>query len=101
MISILYRVPCPTPDGRSAHDLYEKRVQGFTDEMRAAARALGCRLHRAWYARDGHALYAIAIWETREGAREFSDLHMKRFVSDEPWETIILEGDIGLVTEAK
>jgi len=100
VISILYRVPCPTPDGRSAQDLYEKRVHGFTDEMRAAARALGCRFHRAWYARDGHALYAIAIWETPELAREFSQLHMKGFVSDELWETIVLEGDTGLVTEA-
>lgn len=101
MISILYRVPCPTPDGRSAQDLYEKRVRGFTAEMRASARAYGCRFHRAWYAADGHALYAIAIWETREGAREFSELHMRRFVRDEPWETVILEGDVGLVAEAE
>ncbi len=101
MISILYRVPCPTPDGRSAEDLYQKRVRGFTDAMRTEARAHGCRFHRAWYARDGHALYAIAIWDTPEHAREFSELHMKRFVSDEPWETVRLEGDVGLVTEAR
>ncbi len=98
MISILFRVPCPTSDGRTAQDLYEKRVRWFTPQMRDDARAHGCRFHRAWYARDGHAFYAIALWETRERARDF---YQKWSVKDEPGEeTIYLEGDIGLVTEA-
>ena len=97
MISLLFRVPCPAPDGRTAKDFYDKRVSWFTEEMRADARAHGCRFHRAWYARDGHAFYALAVWESREGAREF---YRKWSVTNEPGEeTIHLEGDIGLVTE--
>lgn len=97
MISVLFRVPCPTPEGATAQDLYEKRVKWFTDEMRADAKAHGCRFHRAWYARDGHAFYAIAIWESREQARAFYANWEIRNESGE--ETIYLEGDIGLVTE--
>ena len=97
VISILFRVPCPTPDGETARDLYEKRVRWITDDMRADARAHGCRYHRAWYARDGHAFYAIAIWETREHAATF---YKKWNIADEPGEeTITLEGDIGLAPE--
>ena len=68
---ILFRVPTPTPDGRSARELYEKRVRRITPAMQASARRHGCRFHRAWYARDGSAFYALALWETREGARAF------------------------------
>jgi hypothetical protein len=71
LISVLFRVPCTTPHGQSAEDLYQKRVRWITDAMRADARAQGCRFHRAWYARDGHAFYAIAIWDSRESARDF------------------------------
>jgi hypothetical protein len=98
VISVLFRVPCPTPDGRTAQDLYEKRVRWITDDMRADARAHGCRFHRAWYASDGHAFYALAIWETRERAREF---YRSWSITDEPGEeSIYLEGDIGLAPES-
>jgi hypothetical protein len=90
-------VPCPTPDGRTAEDLYQTRVERISPEMQASARELGCRFHRAWYAEDGSAFYAIANWDTREGASEF----FRRWdIQDEPGEVAIrLEGDIGLVPE--
>lgn len=92
---ILFVVPCPTPDGRSARDLYEKRVRWISDEMRASARRHGCRFHRAWYAQDGSAFYAVADWETREGASAFFE---EWDIEDEPGEIAVrLEGDIGLV----
>lgn len=92
---VLFTAPCPTPDGQTAKDLYEKRVPWITDEMRASAREHGCRAHRAWYARDGSAFYALALWETREGARAFFE---QWDIKDEPGErAIYLEGDIGLV----
>ena len=47
---ILFVVPCPTPDGRSARELYEKRIVWISDAMRDDARARGCRFHRAWHA---------------------------------------------------
>jgi hypothetical protein len=81
-------------DGRSAQDLYDKRIPWFTPEMRRSARDHGCLFHRAWYARDGSAFYALALWETREGAGAFYRLWG---VEDEPGEeTIQLEGDLGL-----
>lgn len=92
---ILFVVPCPTPDGRSARDLYDKRVRWISDEMRASARGHGCRFHRAWYAQDGSAFYAVAEWETREGASAFFE---EWDIKDEPGEVAVrLEGDIGLV----
>ncbi len=92
---ILFRVPTPTPDGQTARDLYEKRVPRITDEMRQSAREHGCRFHRAWYARDGSAFYAVAFWETREGATAFFE---QWEIEDEPGEeAIFLEGDVGLV----
>jgi hypothetical protein len=92
---MLFVVPCPTPDGRSARDLYEKRVRWISDEMRASARGHGCRFHRAWYAQDGSAFYAVAEWETREGASAFFE---EWDIRDEPGEVAVrLEGDIGLV----
>lgn len=92
---ILFVVPCPTPDGRSARDLYEKRVRGISDEMRASARGHGCRFHRAWFAQDGSAFYALAQWESREGASAFFE---EWDIEDEPGEVAVrLEGDIGLV----
>lgn len=92
---ILFRVPCPTPDGQSAHDLYQKRVDGITAAMRASAVEHGCTFHRAWHAADGSAFYAIAHWRTREGARAFYD---EWRIEDEPGETAtVLEGDVGLV----
>jgi hypothetical protein len=98
LISVLFRVPYPTPDGRSAKDLYEKRVAWISAEMRTDARARGCRFHRAWHARDGHAFYAIAIWDSREGANAF---YLNWDIADEPGEeAIFLDGDIGLVPEA-
>jgi hypothetical protein len=92
---ILFRVPTPTPDGQTALDLYEKRVRLITDEMRQSARELGCRFHRAWYVRDGSAFYAVAYWETREGASAFFE---QWEIEDEPGEeAFFLEGDVGLV----
>lgn len=92
---ILFVVPCPTPDGRSARDLYEKRVRGISVEMRASARGHGCRFHRAWFAQDGSAFYALAQWESREGASAFFE---EWDIEDEPGEVAVrLEGDIGLL----
>ena len=45
---VLFMVPCPTPDGRTAQDLYDRRLTWITDDMRASAGELGCRFHRAW-----------------------------------------------------
>lgn len=93
---ILFQVPCPTPDGQSAQDLYDKRVRGISPEMQASARAHGCRFHQAWHAADGSAFWAIAEWETREGAGAFFE---EWNIDDEPGEVgWRLEGDVGLVT---
>ncbi len=92
---ILFTAPCPTPDGQTAEDLYRKRLDWITPEMQASARELGCRFHRAWFAKDGSAFYAVACWETREGATEFFE---RWDIRDEPGEVaIVLEGDVGLV----
>lgn len=92
---VLFVVPCPTPDGQTARDLYQKRVTGITDEMRADGRARGCEFHRAWYAADGSAFYAVAHWRSREAARGFFE---RWDIRDEPGERAIpLEGDIGVV----
>ena len=92
---ILFRAPCPTPDGRSARDLYERRLTWITDDMRRSAKRHGCRFHRAWYSDDDNTFYALAQWDSREGARSFFD---KWQIDDEPGETVIeLKGDVGLV----
>ena len=94
---MLFMVPCPTPDGQTAQDLYRKRLTWITTEMRASARELGCRFHRAWYADDDSAFYALACWETREGASAFFERWQ---IEAEPGEvTIRLAGDVGLVPE--
>lgn len=89
---VLFRAPAGE---QSAREMYEKRLTLITDEMRASARELGCTFHRAWYAEDGSAFYALAHWQTRDGAREF----FRRWqIEDEPGEVAIaLEGDVGLV----
>jgi hypothetical protein len=92
---VLFRAPCPTPDGQTARDLYEKRVTGISAAMRASAVEHGCTFHRAWYAGDGSAFYAVAHWRTREGARAFFE---RWEIENEPGEeAVILEGDVGLV----
>jgi hypothetical protein len=92
---VLFHVPCPTPDGQTAEDLYQKRVKMITRDMKVDAIAKGCRFHRAWYARDGSAFYAVAAWASREGAQAFFDAWD---IQDEPGETAVyLEGDVGLV----
>jgi len=92
---ILFMVPCPTPDGQTARDLYDKRVTWITSAMRRSARAHGCRFHQAWYAEDASAFYALAFWQTREGASAF---FREWKIEDEPGEVAIrLSGDIGLV----
>lgn len=94
---ILFRVPCPTPDGRTAEDLYDIRVTGISSEMQRSAERHGCRFHRAWYSEDGSEFVAIAKWDTREGASAF---YREWRIENEPGETsTILEGDIGLVPE--
>ena len=92
---VLFQVPCPTPDGRTAQDLYERRVTWIDDAMRASARDHGCTFHRAWHAADGSAFYALAHWRTREGASAFFEEWQ---IDAEPGETgVRLEGDVGLV----
>ena len=92
---LLFNVPCPTPDGQSARDLYMKRVDGISSAMKESAKSHGCRFHRAWYAEDGSAFWALANWETAEGANRF---FTEWNIEDEPGEMMIrLEGDIGLV----
>jgi hypothetical protein len=92
---VLFTAPCPTPDGQTARDLYEKRLTWIDDAMRASARELGCTFHRAWAAEDGSAFYALAHWRTREGARTFFE---RWEIESEPGEVaIVLEGDVGLV----
>lgn len=94
---VLFHVPCPTPDGQTARDLYDKRVEKITPAMQASARRHGCRFHRAWYERDGSAFYALASWESRDGARAFFE---EWEIEDEPGEVAIwLEGDVGLVPQ--
>jgi len=91
---ILFRAPCPTPDGRTARDLYERRLTWITPEMQASARKHGCTFHRAWYAADGSAFYALAQWASREGATAFFEEWQ---IDAEPGEvSTILEGDVGL-----
>ena len=95
MLWVLFQVPCPTPDGRSAVDLYQYRVDRIDAAMRASASEHGCRFHRAWHAADGSAFYAVACWETSEGANAFFERWQ---IEDEPGEVVVrLEGDIGLV----
>ena len=85
------------PHSRWAKHLYEERLTWITDEMRASARELGCRFHRAWYAEDGSAVYALANWETRDGAQTFFE---RWDITDEPGEVAFtLLGDVGLVPE--
>jgi hypothetical protein len=92
---VLFVVPSPTPDGRTAEDLYRKRLTWISPEMQASAQEHGCRFHRAWHAQDGSAFYALANWETREGAGAF---FREWGIEDEPGEVaIFLEGDVGLV----
>ncbi len=91
----LFMVPCPTPDGRTARDLYDKRVRWISPEMQASARAHGCSFHQAWYAEDATAFYALAEWESSEGAHEF---FVEWDITDEPGEVAVrLAGEVGLV----
>lgn len=92
---IWFRVPTPTPDGRTGKELYERRVNWISAEMREDARRFGCRFRRASCAADGSAFYALAFWRSREGGRE---CYQKWNVQNEPGEVAIaLDGDTGLV----
>ena len=94
---IMFQVPCPTPDGRSAADLVQRRVEWISPDMQASARSYGCRFHRAWAAEDGSAFYALACWDTREGAGAF---FREWNIEDEPGEVaVVLHGDVGLVPD--
>lgn len=91
----MFHVSCPTPDGRTAEDLYRKRLGWITPAMQASARELGCTFHRAWYSADGSAFVAVAHWGSREAARAFFEQWQ---IEAEPGEVAIpLEGDVGLV----
>lgn len=81
-----FRAPQPTDGRRRTSD---ERVRLITDEMRESSREHGCRFHRAWYAQDGSAFYAVARWESREGARAFF----------EQWEIDAEPGEIAVVPE--
>lgn len=92
---VLFRVPCPTPDGRTARDLYAERVTWISQDMQESARRHGCGFHRVWHASDGSAFYVLTGWQTQEGARAF---YREWQIDIEPGEEAIpLEGDIGLV----
>ena len=92
---VLFRVPCPTPDGRTAQELYETRVTGISTAMQESAVEHGCRFHRAWFTSDGSEFVAITNWDSREGAQAFFE---QWEIDDEPGETVtMLEGDVGLV----
>ena len=94
---VLFHVPCPTPDGQTARDLYDKRVTGITPEMQESAVANGCRFHRAWHSADGAGFYALAKWDSEAGARRFFE---EWEIEDEPGEVAIrLLGDVGLVPD--
>ena len=54
-------------------------------------------ISRAWYAADGSAFYALANWDSMDGAQEFFE---RWDITDEPGEiAITLLGDIGLVPD--
>ena len=94
---MLFRVPCPTPAGHTARDLYEKRIPLISQGMQESARQHGCRFHRAWHTSDGSAFYAVACWESREGAQAFfQEWQIEREPGEE---AILLEGDVGLVPQ--
>lgn len=91
---ILFTVPCPTPDGRSAEELYDQRAEWITPQMQASAAEHGCEFHRVWYARDGSALVVLGRWRSPEGAQAFYDEWQ---IGDEPGEVgTVLLGDLGL-----
>lgn len=91
---LLFTVSCPTPDGQTARDLYDKRVDKISPEMQASAVEHGCRFHQAWYAEDGSAFWAVGCWDSREGARAF---FTEWDIEAEPGEVAIpLEGHVGL-----
>ncbi len=92
---ILFRAEAPTVDGQTARSMYDKRLTWITQDMQRSAATHGCRFHRAWYAEDGSAFYALACWESREGAQAF---FQEWQIESEPGETAtVLVGDIGLV----
>ncbi|MDH4335593.1 MAG: hypothetical protein OEW24_10160 [Chloroflexota bacterium] len=95
-IWVLFKVPTPTPiAGQTARDLFEKRVTWISDEMRESARSHGLRFHRCWHAANGSAFYAIACWQTREGANAF---YTQWDIGDEEGEEAVrLEGNLGLL----
>ena len=92
---VLFYVPCPTPDAQTSHDLFQKRFAAITESMKASAVDHGCRFHRAWYSEDDSAFYALANWDSAEGAGAFFE---QWEIRDEPGEvSILLQGDVGLV----
>jgi hypothetical protein len=91
---VLFQVPCPTPDGRTAQDLYQTRVDKISPQMQDSARRHGCRFHQAWHGNDGD-FYALALWDSAEGAHAFFEEWQ---IDDEPGERAVrLDGFVGLV----
>ena len=92
---VLFQVPCRRPTVAPRRTCTSAGSRGSRRRCRRSAREHGCRFHRAWYAEDGSAFYAIANWESREGAHAFFE---EWEIEDEPGEVAIyLEGDVGLV----
>lgn len=87
---MLFQVPCPTSDGHTALDLYNKRLEGTTSAMQESARSHGCRFHRAWHTKRGSMFVALAEWETAEGANAFFEERTNparwHFVSRGTWD---------------
>ena len=83
---VLFRAPTPTPDGRTARDLYERRIDWITPEMRKSASEHGCSFHRAWHAQDGSAFYALACWERLSRiSREHADATLVFYCRADCW----------------
>ncbi len=43
---VMFHLPCPTPDGQTAEDLYQKRVRMISLEMKGWFRFLSSRASR-------------------------------------------------------
>ena len=83
-------------DARRADGARPLREAADLDHRRHAGER-ACRFHRAWYANDGSAFYALANWDNLEGAHTFFE---RWDINDEPGEVAItLLGDVGLVPD--
>jgi hypothetical protein len=92
---ILFSVPCPTPDGRTAQNLYQARVDRIGPEMQASARGTVA-------ASTGRGTPATARCSTRWRSwrpRTGTGVYWSWDIQDEPGEmSLRLEGDGRLVS---